>query len=266
MYTEKLDLTGKVAVVTGAGRGLGRQMSIYLARAGADVVCAARSVDQIERTANEVRQEGRRALVVPTDATKSADCNAMVERALAEFGHIDIMVNNAGGGGGSKAIWEITDEEWRYGIDLNLSAAFYCSRAVVPHMAERKQGKIISLASGYGLRGGRDNYMYCSGKGGIVNFTRVLALSVVQDNVQVNAIAPGWFPHWDQIPEDRAQAFRARERFQITGRYGETWELGPLCVFLASAASDYMTGHTIVIDGGGMLAAYAPTGFVPTPA
>ncbi len=264
MFVEKFNLEGKVAVVTGAGRGLGKQMALALARAGADVVCAARTKDQVEATAAEVSQIGRRALAIPADVTKSEEADALIQQALAHFGHIDILVNNAGGGDVAKPIWEITDAEWHAGIDRNLSSAFFCSRAVARHMVERKQGKIINLASGYGLRGGRNVYMYGCGKGGVVQLTRVLALSLAEDNIQVNAIAPGFFPHFDRLNPQQAEDVRSRERFQASGRYGDPKELGPLAVFLASAASDYMTGAVIPIDGAGMAASYAPTGYAAT--
>lgn len=257
---DKLRLDDKVAIVTGAGRGLGRAMSIALAEAGADIVASARTEGQLEQAAEEVRARGRRCLVVPTDVTDSAQVSALVERAVAEFGRVDILVNNAGGAtsGYGKALPDITDEEWRVGIDTNLTSAFYCTRAVIPHMLRQGGGKIVNIASGYGLRGGRDNYMYASSKAGLINFTRSLALTYATANIQANCIAPGVFPHTEQM----AQMFHGG-KFIPVGRVGRAEELGPAVVFLASELSNHMTGETLVVDGGGVAGGQAPTGLAP---
>src|SRR3972149_1242551 len=147
---DKLQLDGKLAVVTGAGRGLARAMALALAGAGCDIVAAARTRPQIEETAEVVRALGRRGLVVPTDTTDPAPARAWAGAAIAEFGRIDILLNNAGGAttGMGKPVEEITDEEWRLGIDTNLSGTFYCCRAVIPHMLTQGGGKIINVTSG----------------------------------------------------------------------------------------------------------------------
>ena len=257
---DKLRLDGKVAIVTGAGRGLGRAMSIALAEAGADIVAVARTQAQLEQTAQQVLARGRRCLVVPTDVTNSAQVNAMVEQAIAEFGRIDILVNNAGGAtsGYGKALPDITDEEWRVGIDTNLTSAFYCTRAVIPHMQRQGGGKIVNISSGYGLRGGRNNYIYASAKAGLINFTRSLALTYATDNIQANCIAPGLFPH----TEEMARFWRGGKYVPV-GRLGRAEELGPALVFLVSELSNHMMGETLVVDGGGLAGAHAPTGLAP---
>src|SRR2546421_7124698 len=162
MILDSFSLEDKVAVSTGAGRGLGRAMAIRLATGGADIVAASRTVSQLEETADEVRKTGRRCFFVPTDVGVSAQINSMVAAAMQEFGRIDVLINNAGGGEDQlgKPLESITDEEWRRGIDTNLSSQFYCARAVIPHMVKQKRGKIINIASGYGLRGEKHNYMY----------------------------------------------------------------------------------------------------------
>src|SRR5712692_2188741 len=197
MILDSFKLDGRVAIVTGAGRGLGRAMSIKFAQAGADIVAASRTREQLDETAAAVRETGRRCLVVPTDVGKSEQVNAMAQAAIKEFRRIDILVNNAGGGEDAlgKRLEQITDDEWRRGIDTNLTGQFYCSRAVIAQMVKQNRGKIINIASGYGLRGGKHNYMYACAKGGVIQLTRSLALTYAQNNIQTNCIVPGIFPH-----------------------------------------------------------------------
>src|SRR5438067_741349 len=156
MVLERFQLEGKVAVVTGAGRGLGRQMALALADAGADVVCAARTKEQIERTAADIEALGRRAAVQPTDVRDSRQCDAMIQRAVDQFGRIDVMLSNAGIGdmrGANSELWAVADDDWRDTIDVNLSSAFYCARAASKQMiAEGHAGTIINVASGPALR------------------------------------------------------------------------------------------------------------------
>ena len=258
---DKLNLDGKIAVVTGAGRGLGRAMALALADAGCDIVASARTHPQIEETAELVRANGCRSLVVPTDITDPASVQAMVDATIAEFGRIDILLNNAGGAtaGMGKPLEEVTDEEWRLGIDTNLSGTFYCCRAVIPHMLRQGGGKIINLTSGFGLRGGRDNFMYTTAKAGLINFTRSLAITYADRNIQANLIAPGLFPHDNSA---MAEWWRGG-KFVPMGRLGRDEELGPLCLFLASDLSSYMNGDILALEGGGLSGGHAPTGFAP---
>lgn len=257
---DKLRLDGKVVILTGAGRGLGRAMAMALAEAGANIVAAARTLSQLEETAQQVKATGRRCLVVPTDVTNSAQVNAMVEQAVTEFGHVNVLANNAGGAtaGYGADLQTITDEQWRVGIDTNLTSAFYCTRAIIPHFLKQGYGKIINTASGFGLRGGRNNWMYVPAKAGLINFTRSLALTFADNNIQSNCIAPGLFPH----TEEMAQEWRGG-KFIPVGRLGRAEELGPLVVFLASPLSNYMNGETVLIDGGGLAGAQAPCGLAP---
>ncbi len=260
MILEALRLDGKVAIITGASQGLGHAMALKFAEAGADVVAASRTREKLEAAADEVRKLGRKCLVVPTDVTRSAEVNAMVAAAVKEFGHIDILVNNAGGGDEARGrrIEEISDEEWHRGIDTNLSSQFYGCRAVIPHMVKQNRGKIINVASGYGLRGGKQNWMYACAKGGVIQLTRSMALSYAQNNIQTNCIVPGIFPHNEQM----VQFFKGG-KFIPVGRPGEDAELGPLAVFLASDASNHINGELVAIDGGGLAGGIAPTGVSP---
>jgi len=257
---DKLNLTGKVAVVTGAGRGLGRAMALALARAGADLAVTARTRAQIEETADMVRAIGRAAVWVTCDVTDSASVRAMVDAALERFGRIDILVNNAGGAteGFANPLPDITDDIWRKGIDTNLTGAVYCSRAVIPHMIEAGGGKIINVTSGFGLRAGRNNFMYTSAKAALINFTRSLTMTYAPQ-IQANLIAPGLFPHDDPAMIEWWKG----GKFVPMGRLGKDEELGPLCVFLASDLTSYMNGQIIVLDGGGLAGGHAPTGFAP---
>jgi NAD(P)-dependent dehydrogenase (short-subunit alcohol dehydrogenase family) len=260
MILDSFKLDGKVAIVTGAGRGLGRAMALRLAGCGADVVAAARTVAQLEETAEGVRKLGRRCLIKPTDVAISEQVNAMVAGVVKEFGRIDVLINNAGGGEDQlgKPIDQITDAEWRRGIDINLSSQFYCARAVIAHMVSRKRGKIINIASGYGLRGEKHNYMYACSKGGVIQLTRSLALTYAVGNIQTNCIVPGIFPH-----NERLMKFFKGGKFIPMGRVGYDEDLGPLAVFLASEASNHINGEIIIIDGGGLAGGITPTGVVP---
>ena len=260
---EALSLNGKTVVITGGGTGLGREMTLAMAKAGADLVIAARRLAPIEEVAQQVRAIGRRAAAVSTDATDTESVRLLFEHVIKEFGKVDILFNNAGivREDGPKPIWEITDESWKIGIDVNLSTAFYCSRAISKHMADRGSGKIVNVSSGYGFRGGRDNYMYAAGKGGIVNLTRAMATSLGKYGITTNCIVPGFIP--TEITDPDSERSRQRGRFIPIGRTGVPREMGPLAVFLASSASNYMNGEFLVIDGGGLAGGIAPTGHAP---
>ncbi|MGE0821303.1 MAG: SDR family NAD(P)-dependent oxidoreductase [Candidatus Binatia bacterium] len=258
---ERYRLDGKVAIVTGAGRGLGREMALALAAAGADIVAAARTQEQLEETARLVQAKGQRCLIIQTDVTDSTSVNHMVEVACGEFGHIDIMVNNAGGAtrGWNKPLEVLTDEQWRNGVDLNITSTFYCCRAILPHMIQQGGGKIINITSGLGVRASRYNFMYSTAKAGMINFTRALAMNYADKNIQATLILPGIFPH--DNPE--LVAFWQGGKFIPVGRPGKDNELGPLCVFLASDAANYMNGELVAIEGGGLAGGEVPTGFAP---
>ena len=259
---EALSLDGRVAVVTGGGTGLGKEMALALARAGADLVLAARRLGPIEETASLARDTGRKAVAVPADITDSAQVDRLFREGLSTFGQVDVLVNNAGmvEDQGGVPIWEITDEDWRTVLDANLTGAFYCARAIAKHMVERGQGKIINMSSGFGLRGGRDNYAYGCAKGGVIQLTRILATSLGRYGVTSNCIVPGLFPT-EGTAASRGTLPSAE--YIPVGRVGEPRELGPVAVFLASSASDYMNGATFAVEGGGLAGGYAPTAYAP---
>lgn len=264
MVSAKQGLTGKVAVITGGGTGLGKAMALALAKEGADIVVAARRIELIEQTAGEVAALGRRSLAISTDVTDSRQVNRMVEQALSEMGGVDILINNAGivRGTQRKPIWDITDDEWRLGMDTNLSSAFYCCRAIGTYLVEQKKGKVINVSSGYGLRGGRDNYMYACAKGAVIQLTRSLALTWARDNIQVNCIVPGFIDVRSLQPDPRRDTLTTGDYIPV-GRLGLPQDISSLAVFLASDASDYITGGMFAVDGGALAGGYATTGFAP---
>jgi NAD(P)-dependent dehydrogenase (short-subunit alcohol dehydrogenase family) len=263
---ETLRLDGKTAVVTGAGRGLGKAMAKALAQAGAEVVCAARTVEQIAETVQGIHAGGGRALAVPTDVTDSAQVNHLVDACVDAFGKLDIMVANAGGGGGSRGnweFWEYPDEAFEEVLATNLKSNFYCNRAAARQMVARAAGGvIINVASGTALRGNR-HFAYPTAKGGVISLTKSVATILGPHRIRANVIIPGFVLKGPPADERDAEAAKRHGQMVPVRRLGEWWELGPLCVFLASDASQYITGQSFVIDGGGLAGGLGPTGFMP---
>jgi NAD(P)-dependent dehydrogenase (short-subunit alcohol dehydrogenase family) len=271
MSPEKGTMEGKVVIITGGGTGLGKSMALNMAKEGANIVVAARRAGLIEETAQEICKLGTKSLAIPTDVTDSTQVNQMVARTMSEFGKIDVLINNAGivRGEPPKDIWEITDKEWHHGIDVNLSGAFFCGRAVAKYFADRKSGKIINVASGEGFRGVRNHYMYCCAKGGILQLTRTMAISLAPYNIQVNCIVPGFVDtsmyqsqEYRQALAERTGSAR-RTLFIPVGHTGIPDDIGYLGLFLASDASDFITGGIYIADGGGMTGGTTTTGYGP---
>ncbi|HEX6666369.1 MAG TPA: 3-oxoacyl-ACP reductase family protein [Solirubrobacterales bacterium] len=243
-------LDGKVALVTGGNRGLGRGMALALAEAGADVALGARDQASLDAVADEVRALGRRALAVSTDVTSSAAVDALVAGAVEQLGGLDVLVNNSGVLHPQPLI-ETSDEDWDRVIATNVRGNFLCCRAAGRVFKQRGAGKVINIASNFAYMGVPGFVSYCSSKAAVVAFTRALAVEWAPLNVQVNAIAPGYFES-DMNAELRAdEELLKRTLRQIPQRrMGQPQELGPLVVYLASAASDFMTGETLLLDGG----------------
>ena len=264
----ELSLEGRTAVVTGAGRGIGRAIALVLAEAGADIVAAARTQSEIEATAADVRAMGRQAIAVPADVGQSDQIDALVERSIDHFGKVDILVNNAGqllrlasvpfpdASLGSPRVTRrsdsrTTDEEWCSVFNANLDGLFYCCRAVAPHMIDRRYGKIINISSNNATQAFPLVAAYNASKAAVNMLTRVLALEWAPYNVLVNAIGPG--DYRTAMTED-SWADPGGRRAHLDGiplgREGDSRELGILAAYLASPASDYMTGQVIYMDGG----------------
>jgi 2-deoxy-D-gluconate 3-dehydrogenase len=243
-------LDGRIAIVTGASRGLGRAMAVALAEAGADVALAARSQPDLEETARLVAATGRRALAVATDVTVYAQVEALVERTVTELGGLHVVVNNSGIARVAP-LAQMSPEDFRAVLEVNLIGAFNGCRAAAAHLIAQKSGKIVNVASMLAQVGLPGYSVYSASKSGITGFTRALAVEWARHSIQVNAIAPGWF-----VTDMNADAFgdpRVRERLLRdipARRTGRLDEIGPLVVYLASPASDFMTGQTLFLDGG----------------
>ena len=247
-----MTLAGKVAVVTGASRGLGRAMAVALAEAGADVALAARSKPDLEESAHLVEAAGRRALVVPTDVTSYPAVEALMQSAIGELGRLDVVVNNSGVAR-VKPLVEWTPPEWRALLEVNLGGVINGCRAAAAHLIAQRSGKVINLSSMLGAVGLPGYTVYSATKGAVVSFTRTLGVEWARYNIQVNAIAPGWFQTDMSAPAFDAGDERLADRLLRdipVRRRGRPEEIGPLAVYLASSASDFMTGQTIYLDGG----------------
>ena len=244
------DLSGKTAVVTGGSKGLGEQAAHALAEAGADVALVSRTRADLDSVAADIcAATGRRAVGFVADVTRDADIRAMVAAVMAEFGQIDVLINNAGIGG-TTPVRDLDEAEWDRFMDLNLKGPVLCSKHVGAEMARRKQGNIINVSSLFSKIVARYMAAYGATKAALVSFTRTLALEWARDNIRVNALCPGYFDtpmnhdFWDT---KGGKGIISRIPMQ---RVGDPKEIKPAVVFLASDANTFMTGTTLFVDGG----------------
>ena len=250
MVFERFSLEGKVAVVTGAGRGLGPTMALSLAHAGATVVAVARTESEIQRTADAICKLGKTGLAVPVDVTDSKAVDELFAQTVMQLGSVDILINHAGGEFGfSRVATELSDQEWGQILATNLTGAFYCARAAGRHMLSRSWGRVINVTCVYGVRGSVNHAAYAAAKGGLMQFSQALALEWAKRGVTVNALGIGWF---DDQPQSRpgAEAREQLKRAIPAQRLGLPTDMESVLVYLASDASRYYTGQSIWLDGG----------------
>jgi len=256
----RFDLAGRVAMVTGASRGLGRAMALGLAEAGARVACVARSAADLDRVVEAIRTAGSEAIALTADVGDVRQARAAVDRAAERFGRLDVLVNNAGVGGPTLAV-DLEESEWDLVMDTNLKSAFFLSQAAARVMlrtaaargagANEVRGKVINVSSMMGVLGGNRRSVYCASKGGLDALTRALAVEWARHPILVNAVAPGYFE------TDMTAELQASEKFRRyvldrtpLRRWGTPEDLVGAVIFLASPASDYVTGTVLRVDGG----------------
>ena len=245
VYSSGLD--GKVAIVTGGGSGIGKSIVLAFAWAGANVVIASRTLANLEAVAGEIRALGKRALAVAADITRKADVDNLVQRVMDEFGVIDILVNNSGIIIRAPLL-ELREEDWDTVIDTNLKGYFLCSQAVGRVMAARKIGNIVNIASAAAVRPRVNNAAYAIAKVGVIMLTRTLSRELGSYNIRVNAIAPAVVR--TEMSRDLWANPEELERGIPLGRFAEPSDVVDSVLFLVSDASSYITGHTILLDGG----------------
>lgn len=246
-----LGLKGKVALVTGGSRGIGRSVALGLAQEGASVAICARGKEKLEQTAEEIRALGTEVLALPADMTDAADIARIVDGVLERFGTVHVLVNNVGGSRGGLAP---SDEDWQSALDLNLFATIRTTRLVLPHMQRQSYGRIINVASIYGRESG-GAATYNAAKASVISFSKTLALQVAQQGITVNSLCPGsilfpgggWARRVEQDPEAMAEFVR---RDMPMGRFGKVEEISAVAVFLASEPASLLTGAAINVDGG----------------
>ena len=248
--SELLSLRGKVAIVTGSGRGIGEAIALLFADHGADVVVCARSADQVEQTAAAVRARGRRALAMTVDVGDQERVEELVRATVRALGRVDILVNNVGIAV-VKPFLESTPADWQAQISANLMGTLLCTRAVGHHLVAQRSGKVINVSSIAGVRGKNGMTVYGATKAAVIQFTKILAVEWAAYNVNVNCIVPGAFYTQPMKPVlDDPTVGPIRVKKIPLRRYGDPQEIGPLALYLASEASRFMTGAVLPIDGG----------------
>ncbi len=259
MDLSQFSLEGKVALVTGGSRGIGEATAIGFARAGADVVVTSRQLPELERVAGAVKDLGRKSLAVATHVGRMDQIESLVEQVVEEFGRIDILVNNAGTSIASPAI-DLEERAWDAVMNLNLKGLFFLSQAAARVMRDNDGGSIINISSVNAYKPAEATCIYAIAKAGVIMATKTMAQQWAKDNIRVNAIAPGAIEtkllnaSWALLPEDEAKKVKraTAERVPL-GRIGDPREIADTIIFLASNASSYITGETIIVDGGSLI-------------
>jgi len=248
---KRFDLSGRVAIVTGGNGGIGLGMARGLAEAGAAVVVAARNAAKSAGAVKELEALGARAVALEVDVRREASCRALVRETVERLGRLDILVNNAGTNI-RRQPQEYSLDEWSLVLETNLTSAFMCCQAAYPAMVQAGGGKVINIGSMMSIFGASFTAPYAASKGGIVQLTKALATAWAKDNIQVNAVLPGWIDT-DLTRQARQQVAGLHERVLArtpAGRWGTPEDHAGIAVFLASAASDFVTGTAIAVDGG----------------
>ena len=254
MILDKFSLQGKVAIVTGASRGIGKVMSLALAEAGAEVVVAARTLTKLQDLSEKIRSLGRRCVVCRADITEAEDIGRMVKNTIDEFGKVDILLNNAGMNIRKRAL-DLTVPEWDRILNTNLNAYFFCAQAAAREMTKRNGGNIVNIASIRSVVAPPMAAAYTASKGGVSQLTKALAVEWAEYNIRVNAIAPGYTEteltaHFKEKEKDLYEKIQARTALK---RWGLPEDFAGTLIYLASDASEYMTGQTLYVDGGYLL-------------
>ena len=243
-------VTGKVAIVTGATRGIGQAIAQAYAAAGIKVAVVSRSAADCEQAARAINETGGAAMAAHCDVTQVAACRQVVGRVVERWGRLDIMVNNAGTAITRKAI-DLSEEEWDRVVDLDLKSVFFCAQSAARVMIPQQSGKIINVASILGLVGANGLIPYCAAKGGVVNLSRALASEWARYGIQVNSLCPGYVItdiNREKLSDEKTQAALLAKT--PAGRLGQVGDMTGAALFLASPASDYMTGQSLTVDGG----------------
>ena len=243
-----MELKTKVALITGAAQGIGKAVTLVLARHGADVVVADVNIEKAQETAREVEALGRAAMAVRVDVTRFEDVEKMVEAAMQRFGKIDILVNNAGIAR-DKLILRMTEEDWDTVLNVNLKGTFNCTKAVIKHMSKQRSGKIVNIASVVGMMGNPGQANYSASKAGVIGLTKTVAREFAARGINVNAIAPGYIqtPMTEVLPEKAKEELK---RLIPMERLGQPEDVAHAVLFLVSETSSYITGNILNVNGG----------------